>query len=109
MSSTCFQVNWLMYEVPKVLAFSRSCLLSEPVGSSFLKKTLGIEVMMWKCFEIGSTFMNTRMTQLCTHHPRLLAKAAKPAPPMAAKPAPTRALSGCHALSRAITSVCSPA
>jgi len=35
-----------MCEVPKRVAFSTSIVLSMPVGSSFLKKPFGIDVMM---------------------------------------------------------------
>ena len=71
MSSTCFQVNWLMYEVPNVVAFSRSCLLSAPVGSSFLKKTFGIAVMTWKCLLCGSRFRKMSGRVACVQNPAI--------------------------------------
>ena len=74
-----------MYDVPNVVAFSRSCLVSAPIGSSFLKKTFGSEVMMWKCLESGSKLRNTRMTRLCSHQATLLAGAAIPGPPIASR------------------------
>jgi hypothetical protein len=68
MSSTCFQVNWSMCEVPNVAAFSRSCFESCPIGSSFRKKTFGSDVMMWKCLESGRRFRKTSTTRLWSHH-----------------------------------------
>jgi len=78
MSSTCFQVNWSMCEAPKVVAFSRSCLESAPSGSSFWKKTLGSEVMTWKCLASGRKFSMTSTERLCAHHATAPTVATKP-------------------------------
>ena len=83
MSSTCFQVKWSMRDAPKRVAFSRSCLESCPSGSSLRKKTLGSEVMMWKCLASGRKFKKVKMTRLCAHHAALPAAMAKPGPPSA--------------------------
>src|SRR5438034_3438065 len=80
MSSTCFQVNWSTCEVPKVVAFSRSCLESAPSGSSLRKKTLGSEVMTWKCLASGRKLSITSTERLCAHHATLPAVVAKPGP-----------------------------
>ena len=100
MSRTCFQSKWSTCELPKRVAFSRSCLESWPIGSSLRKKTLGSDVMMWKCFERGSRFRKTRTTRLWTHQATLLVPAATPGP-AAARRGATRLEIGSHAPSRA--------
>ncbi len=80
MSRTCFQVNWSMCEVPKVVPFSRSILESAPSGSSFRKKVLGRPVMMWKCFESGSRLSMNRIRRLWPHQPTSESTVAPPAP-----------------------------
>ena len=102
MSSTCFQVNWSMCEVPKVVAFSRSCLESAPSGSSLRKKTLGSEVMTWKCLASGRKFSMTSTERLCAHHATPPAVAAKPGSIPASSGRTTWFESGSHAPSPAI-------
>ncbi len=40
-------------ETPKCSEFSRSAVPRLPIGSSFIRKTLGMAVRMWKCLEYG--------------------------------------------------------
>ena len=42
---------------------------SAPLGGSLAKKTFGIEVMMWKCFDSGSRQRKARTVTLCIHQP----------------------------------------
>ena len=61
-----------MCEVPKRTVFSSySGLESCPSGSSFLKKTLGSEVMTWKCLATGRKFSITSTARLCIHQATL--------------------------------------
>src|SRR5262249_41697766 len=76
-----------MCEVPKVVAFSRSCFESWPIGSSFRKYTFGSDVMMWKCFESGRRFKNVRTTRLWIHHATFPVRVAAAGPATAQTPA----------------------
>ncbi len=84
-SSTCFQLTSAKEAIPTkpsggpssaAIGAGGTCVIasgrSAPRGGSLPKNTFGIAVMMWKCFESGSTHRNTRTVTQCSHHPTSL-------------------------------------